>query len=104
MVPWFNRPVMRSVISQTRSIEYRLGVTLMKPRTLFVSALVLVHLAPTPSYAYLDPGAGSMLLQLVLGGVAGLVVIVKLYWHRLLAMIGLGKERKEPTGTGTPDA
>jgi hypothetical protein len=39
--------------------------------------------------AYLDPGSGSMLVQLVLGGVAGLVLIVKLYWHKLLRLIGL---------------
>jgi hypothetical protein len=39
--------------------------------------------------AYLDPGSGSMLVQLVLGGVAGLVLIVKLYWQKLLRLIGL---------------
>ena len=76
----------------------------MKPLTIFVSALVLLHLVPTPSYAYLDPGAGSMLLQLLLGGVAGLVVILKLYWHRLLAMIGLGKGKKDATKSDTPNA
>jgi hypothetical protein len=39
--------------------------------------------------AYLDPGSGSMLIQLVLGGVAGLLVILKLYWRRLLALFGV---------------
>lgn len=33
--------------------------------------------------AYLDPGTGSMLLQLLLGGVAGVMVVGKLYWDRL---------------------
>jgi hypothetical protein len=32
------------------------------------------------AHAYLDPGSGSMLLQLLLGGVAGLAVVLKLYW------------------------
>lgn len=36
----------------------------------------------SPAFAYLDPGTGSMLLQLLLGGVAGFLVIGKLYWHR----------------------
>ena len=36
-----------------------------------------------PAYAYLDPGTGSIILQLLLGGVAGGIVIVKLYWARL---------------------
>ncbi len=35
------------------------------------------------AFAYLDPGTGSMLLQLLLGGVAGVVVVVKLYWERI---------------------
>ena len=30
--------------------------------------------------AYLDPGTGSMILQIVLGGVAGMMVVGKLYW------------------------
>ena len=39
---------------------------------------------------YMDPGTGSLLLQLILGGVAGLFVFLKLFWHRILAMVGLG--------------
>lgn len=35
-------------------------------------------------WAYLDPGTGSMILQLLLGGIAGAAVILKLYWHRFL--------------------
>lgn len=42
--------------------------------------------------AYLDPGSGSMLLQLLLGGVAGAAVILRLYWRRLLHFLGLRKE------------
>ena len=36
-----------------------------------------------PAWAYLDPGTGSMMLQLLLGGVAGAMVVGKLYWQRL---------------------
>lgn len=35
------------------------------------------------AHAYIDPGTGGMLLQLLLGGVAGGLVIAKLYWQRL---------------------
>ncbi len=35
------------------------------------------------AHAYIDPGTGGMLLQLLLGGIAGGLVILKLYWHRL---------------------
>ena len=35
-----------------------------------------------PAWAYLDPGTGSMMLQLLLGGIAGAMVVGRLYWHR----------------------
>ena len=48
-----------------------------------VAALVVLE---RPAAAYLDPGTGSMLLQALLGGVAAVGVITKLYWHRLTAL------------------
>lgn len=36
-----------------------------------------------PAWAYLDPGTGSIILQLLLGGVAGVAMVAKLYWHRV---------------------
>jgi hypothetical protein len=40
-----------------------------------------------PAWAYLDPGTGSMMLQLLLGGVAGAMVVGKLYWHRFRGFV-----------------
>lgn len=37
----------------------------------------------TPAHAYIDPGVGGMLLQLLLGGLAGAAVILRLYWQRV---------------------
>ena len=45
--------------------------------------------------AYLDPASGSLLLQLILGGVAGLALVLKLYWHRILRFFGIGKPKDE---------
>ena len=53
-------------------------------------AILMILATATGAHAYIDPGSGSMLLQLLLGGVAGLVVLAKLYWHRLLRLLGLG--------------
>ncbi len=39
----------------------------------------------SPAHAYLDPGTGSMLVQLLLGGVAGALVVGKLYWTHIKA-------------------
>jgi hypothetical protein len=47
---------------------------------------------PKTAHAYLDPGTGSILLQVLIGGVAGLGVIVKLYWHRLRSLFGVRKK------------
>jgi hypothetical protein len=52
-----------------------------------VSNIVLLSAGATllftkPAWAYLDPGTGSMILQLLLGGIAGGMVVGKLYWHR----------------------
>jgi hypothetical protein len=65
----------------------------MKPFRVFlwVSLLLLVA-GLRPAHAYLDPGSGSMILQLVLGGVAGLLVVLKLLWQRLLVMFGVRKD------------
>ena len=54
---------------------------------LMLVALVLV-LVERPAAAYLDPGSGSMLLQVLLGGFAAVGVALRLYWHRLTALFG----------------
>ena len=46
--------------------------------------------------AYLDPGTGSMLVQLVVGGVAAVAVTAKFYWRRLLTLLRIRKPDPEP--------
>jgi len=53
-----------------------------------------------PAHAYLDPGTGSIILQLLLGGVAGGLVIIKLYWARLRSFFvrdGKSQDKHEDT-------
>lgn len=47
-----------------------------------LSTVFIVTWAAAPAHAYLDPGIGSMMLQLMLGGVAGAMVVGKLYLRR----------------------
>ena len=54
-------------------------------RIALLVAIALVALE-SPVEAYLDPGTGSMLLQVLLGGVAAVGVVARLYWHRLIAV------------------
>lgn len=60
-----------------------------------ILAVVLLLLMFTDAVAYLDPGTGSMLLQVILGGIAAVGVAVKLYWHKLRAAFGVAK-KEEP--------
>lgn len=45
-----------------------------------------------PSYAYIDPGTGSIILQSVLAGAAVAAGLLRTYWHRLRAFFGVSDE------------
>ncbi|MGH6865218.1 MAG: hypothetical protein ACREDO_03360 [Methyloceanibacter sp.] len=47
------------------------------------------------AHAYLDPGTGSIILQVLLGGVAGVALAGKLYWHKFLSLIGAGRQMEK---------
>lgn len=68
----------------------------MKKATL-VLVLYFVWMSQAQVDAYLDPGSGSMLVQLLLGGVAGAAVIMKLGWERFRDMFRSSKtDNTEP--------
>jgi hypothetical protein len=62
-----------------------------------VMAALVVGIATSPAYAYLDPGTGSIVLQVLLGGFAGLALAGKLYWNKLLSFLGLKKKTLQTT-------
>ena len=39
-----------------------------------------------PTYAYLDPGTGSYITQLMIGFVAGGLYLLKVYWQKLVSI------------------
>jgi hypothetical protein len=47
------------------------------------------------TFAYLDPGTGSMLLQVIVGGAAAVAVTAKLYWRRVRDFVRGGREGVE---------
>jgi len=60
-------------------------------RRLIILSVLLVVLFPRSSHAYLDPTSGSILLQVLLGGVAGAALALKLFWHKIVGLFGTGK-------------
>jgi hypothetical protein len=53
--------------------------------------------------AYIDPGSGSMILQMILGGLAAAAVFLKLFWHRLLVLLRIRKPEATTTTAATHD-
>ena len=63
------------------------------------AALPLLLLAG-PAHAYLDPGTGSMLLQVIRGGFAAIGVALKLYWDRITSFFQRGETTTSPADGG----
>ncbi len=49
----------------------------------------------TSLLAYLDPGSGSIILQVLVGGAAAAAVTAKLYWGRLMKFFRIRKDDDE---------
>lgn len=39
-----------------------------------------------PVHAYIDPGTGSLIIQIVIGGMIGASIAVKVFWNRLISI------------------
>ena len=50
--------------------------------------LVLCAIFPISVLAYIDPGSGSLLLQVLIAGLLGLAFTLRLYWRRLKNFLG----------------
>ncbi len=64
--------------------------------TLIVGAALSTAFA-SPALAYVDPSASSLLLQVILGGIASLGVLLRLFWGRLRRKV----RREPPPGGGS---
>jgi len=57
---------------------------LMKRLLITCFLVTLLYLAFPPfAYAYLDPGTGSYIFQLLIAGLVGLGFLVKVYWNKI---------------------
>ena len=67
-----------------------------------IVVLILFLALTGPAYAYIDPSSGSMILQGVIAAIAAIAVTAKLWWHRLLVLLGIRKRgsRGNPPDSG----
>ena len=54
----------------------------------FVAMFLFVSHLQGPVHGYLDPGTGSIAIQLILGGFVALLAALRMYWARLRTFIG----------------
>jgi hypothetical protein len=76
----------------------------MYKSTLPVAATVAIVWAfsSAPAYAYIDPGTGSMILQGLIGAVAGGLFLMRTWWTRIVAMVSGARKSADaaaPTDT-----
>ncbi len=53
-------------------------------------AVILLVMGVHPAHAYIDPGSGSMLMQLLIGGILGGLVMLRSGWQRVRAWLHRG--------------
>jgi hypothetical protein len=58
-----------------------------------LASLLLVREA----HAYLDPGAGSYILQILIASLFGALFVLKVFWGRIVGFFGKGSSNSEAT-------
>lgn len=82
-------------------VSYEPNMHRSSPTVLLV--LALLALAPArDALAYFDPASGSLVLQMVLGGIAGVALMVRIYWHKLLGLFGI--QTSDPRDEGDEES
>jgi ABC-type uncharacterized transport system ATPase component len=60
-----------------------------------LAVLTLAAVLPSrDAYAYIDPGTGSYMLQMIIAGIVGAAFTVKMFFHRIRAALSFGARKK----------
>lgn len=49
----------------------------------FFLLLLILTLLDTPAYAYIDPGTGSFMIQMLIAGFVSLTFVMKIFWKKI---------------------
>ena len=59
----------------------------MKENRLFIMLTMTIFLMGgfviSDAYAYIDPGSGSLIIQMIIGALVGTGITLKIYWHKI---------------------
>ena len=61
-------------------------------RNILVLNFIYLFLTVSSAHAYLDPGTGSIILQGLIAAIAAGAVFIKIYWYKLLKLLGIKKK------------
>jgi hypothetical protein len=66
-----------------------------KGTILCIVFLCVLVLFPPSAHAYIDPGTGSYILQIVIAGIAAGAFAIKLFWRRIRALFSSNKTSED---------
>lgn len=61
-------------------------------KNLLILNFISLFFTVSSAHAYLDPGTGSIILQGIIAALAAGAVFIKIYWHKLLVLLGIRKK------------
>lgn len=64
-------------------MRLRFYINFMQNLFLFVFTVLLLCVFPTESFAYLDHGTGSYILQMIMAGLLGGLFAIKMFWNTI---------------------
>ena len=72
--------------------------SILNTRTVMVLVgLVFSGLYLKDAYGYIDPGSGSVVIQMIIGALVGIGITIKLYWYKFKEkLMRSNKKNEEP--------
>ena len=67
---------------------------------------LLVLVSARPAYGYIDPGTGSFVIQVLVGSALGSLLVLKMFWRRIIGAVGrlFGRKPTDPGDKSQPRA
>ena len=59
-------------------------------KKILISSFFFVILFNNKAFAYLDPGTGSIIVQMIIGGLVGVGIAIKVFWYRIKTALSPG--------------
>ena len=63
---------------------------------IFISSIFVLFALALPAHAYLDPGTGSYIFQIIIGFAAGGAYLIKTFWRQITDFFKKLFTRKSP--------